>query len=61
MAEKGKANNANIRVLNLLSLAFKYRAAVVILPTKLNEYKPEGAVPSIDAIAENPSMLLRID
>ena len=59
--KKGKANDANSGVLNLLSLAFKCHATIVILPTKLNEYKPEGLVPSIDTIDENPYTLLRID
>ena len=61
MAEKGKVNNVGSGELNLLSLAFKYRAVGVLLPNELNKSEPAEFVPYIDYIAENPSMLRQID
>jgi len=51
--KKGKVNDERNRVLSLLSLEFKYRAAIVILLTELNEYDPKEAIPYISAITEN--------
>ena len=61
MAKKGKAHDESNGVLNLLSLEFKYCAAIVILLIKLNEYEMEGAIPYIGTIDKKQSTLLRID